>query len=761
MASKVVARGKPVIGVMGGGNASHVYMALFSLKGYEVHVFADFGDEAERLNAAGKEITILDRCGAEGKPGVTDEPQFAAKVSGTISKDAAEVIPKCDVIMISLPSFAFVPLLNNIKAHLKDGCVIYFLPGQGGADFTVRKEMTEALDTGKLTFCGVCPMPFNCRIKDYGKLVDLAAFKDNYDLASFPPHDAQQSAKLLGELLGRNVFPSGNFGALHLIGLNPNIHPARTYALWKNWDGKTPYPENPLFYEQWDDYSSEIADAISKERCQAWTEIIKITCGSAGKVEDVLMLKDYIYKLYTVKIKDPSNTKGVFSTNPGYAGFRCPMKEEGGGWVPDFGNRYFTEDIPESFAIYKGIAELAGYPTPMIDTCIFWAQAHMGKEYITGTPGNAKLNGKDAMSTKAPQAFGFDTLEKFLGITPATAAKLGINGFGRIGRLVLKASVWSKGAQVVAVNDPFMDVDYMVYQLKYDSVHGRFRCDIKAKKDGGKEYLVIDGKEIRVYHEKDPASIGWGESGADYVCESTGIFTTIEKAQKHLGGGAKKVIVSAPSADAPMFVMGVNHDQYTKDINVVSNASCTTNCLAPLAKCINDNYGIVEGLMTTVHAMTATQLTVDGPSRGGKDWRGGRCASQNIIPSSTGAAKAVGKVIPELKGKLTGMAFRVPTPDVSVVDLTVRLAKPAAYDAIVAKVKECAEGPMAGVLDFTDEEVVSSDFITCRASSVLDIKAGISLNESFVKLVSWYDNEWGYSNRLVELVGHMASVDKA
>jgi len=758
MVDKVVARGKPTVCVCGGGNASHVYMALFGLKGYTTHVFADFGDEAERLTAAGASVTVLDRCGAEGKPGVTEAPEFTGSVE-KISKDPAEIIPHCDVIMISLPSFAFVPLLAKIKPHLKDGVVIYYLPGQGGADFTVRLELKEMLDSGKLTFCGVCPMPFNCRIKEYGKVVDLAAFKDNFDLASFPPHDAVASAKILGELLGRNVIPSGNMAALHFIGLNPNIHPARTYAMWKDWDGETPYPENPLFYEQWDDISSAFADGISKERCQCWTEIVSITDGNAGKIEDVLMLKDYIYKLYTTKIRDPSNTKGVFATNPGYVGFRCPMKEQGGGWVPDFANRYFTEDIPESFAIYKGIADLVGISTPTIDTIFLWAQKHMGKEYVTGEPGSCKLNGKDAAETKAPQAFGFNTLASFLGLKSAFAAGLGINGFGRIGRLVFKASIWNKDVRCVAVNDPFMDLDYMVYLLKYDSVHGRFKGTISAERDAGKEYLVVDGEKIRVFHEKDPGSIGWGETGAQYVCESTGIFTTIEKAQLHMKGGCKKVIISAPSADAPMFVMGVNADQYTKDLPVVSNASCTTNCLAPLAKVINDSFGIQEGLMTTVHSMTATQLTVDGPSRGGKDWRGGRCASQNIIPSSTGAAKAVGKVIPDLKGKLTGMAFRVPTADVSVVDLTVRLAKPASYGAIVAKIRESVDGPMKGVLGISTEEVVSADFVTCKLSSVFDVQAGIALNENFVKLVSWYDNEWGYSNRLVELVGHMSKVD--
>jgi len=339
-------------------------------------------------------------------------------------------------------------------------------------------------------------------------------------------------------------------------------------------------------------------------------------------------------------------------------------------------------------------------------------------------------------------------------------ATLGINGFGRIGRLVFRAASANPNIKVKAINDPFMDLDYMVYQMKYDSVHKRFDGTIAAKKADGKEYLVVNGVEIQVFHEKDPASIPWGASGAEYVCESTGVFTERGKAELHIKGGAKKVIISAPPKDdVPIYVVGVNHTNYKTSDTVVSNASCTTNCLAPLAKVIQEKFGIVEGLMTTVHAMTATQLTVDGPSRGGKDWRGGRCASQNIIPSSTGAAKAVGVCLPSVKGKLTGMAFRVPTPDVSVVDLTCRLEKPAKYDEIVAAIKEAAAGPMAGVLDWTDEEVVSTDFVTCKASSIFDVQAGIALNDTFVKLVSWYDNEWGYSNRLVDLAVHMKKVD--
>jgi glyceraldehyde 3-phosphate dehydrogenase len=338
------------------------------------------------------------------------------------------------------------------------------------------------------------------------------------------------------------------------------------------------------------------------------------------------------------------------------------------------------------------------------------------------------------------------------------AAVLGINGFGRIGRLVLRAALANEKSSVAAVNDPFMDLSYMVYQLKYDSVHKRFPGTVASKEVDGKEFLVINDKDIAVFHEKDPTQIPWGSSGVAYVVESTGIFTEKGKAELHIQGGAKRVIISAPPKDAvPIYVVGVNHTDYNPASDtVVSNASCTTNCLAPVAKVLHENFGIVEGLMTTVHAMTATQLTVDGPSRGGKDWRGGRCASQNIIPSSTGAAKAVGKCLPALNGKLTGMAFRVPTPDVSVVDLTVRLEKPAKMAEIEAKIKEAADGPMKGVLEWTDEEVVSTDFYSHPASSIVDFGAGIALNDNFVKLVSWYDNEWGYSNRMIDLAVFMA-----
>jgi glyceraldehyde 3-phosphate dehydrogenase len=334
------------------------------------------------------------------------------------------------------------------------------------------------------------------------------------------------------------------------------------------------------------------------------------------------------------------------------------------------------------------------------------------------------------------------------------SVRLGINGFGRIGRLVLRAST-KQGVQVAAINDPFMNIDYLVYLLKYDSVHGRFQADVK--KDGND--VVINGKKIKVFTEKDPAAIKWGDAGANIVCESTGAFLTVEKAGAHLKGGAQKVIMSAPAKDAtPTFVMGVNHNLLKADQHVVSNASCTTNCLAPLAYVIHKNYGIVEGLMTTVHASTATQLVVDGPSKGGKDWRAGRAASANIIPSSTGAAKAVGIVLPELKGKLTGMAFRVPPPNVSVVDLTVRLNKGATYDEICKTIKAASEGELKGILGYTADEVVSQDFVGDAHSSIFDSKAGISLNANFAKLITWYDNEWGYSNRLIDLARHIAKV---
>lgn len=330
--------------------------------------------------------------------------------------------------------------------------------------------------------------------------------------------------------------------------------------------------------------------------------------------------------------------------------------------------------------------------------------------------------------------------------------KVGINGFGRIGRLVFRAAVKNPNIQIVGIND-LIDVDYMSYMLKYDSTHGRFDGSIEVK-DGK---LVVNGNAIRVTAERDPANLKWNEIGAEYVVESTGLFLTMDTADKHIAAGAKRVVLSAPAKDdTPTFVMGVNNKSYTKDMTIVSNASCTTNCLAPVAKVLNDNFGILEGLMTTVHAATATQKTVDGPSA--KDWRGGRGAYQNIIPSSTGAAKAVGLVIPELKGKLTGMSFRVPVADVSVVDLTCRLVKPASFETIKAAMKAASEGDMKGILGYTEDEVVSTDFLGDARTSIFDAKAGISLNDNFVKIVSWYDNEWGYSNKLVDLIVHMDTV---
>ena len=333
--------------------------------------------------------------------------------------------------------------------------------------------------------------------------------------------------------------------------------------------------------------------------------------------------------------------------------------------------------------------------------------------------------------------------------------KVGINGFGRIGRLVLRAAADNPEIDIVGINDPFIDLDYMVYMTKYDTVHGAFRGEVEAR-DGK---LVVNGKEIAVYAIMNACDIPWHACGAEYIVESTGQFNTTELASGHLVHGAKKVVLSAPAKDTetPTYVMGVNHTEYDPKHNVVSNASCTTNCLAPLAKVIHDNFGIVEGLMTTVHSITATQKTVDGPSK--KDWRGGRAAAHNIIPSSTGAAKAVGKVIPSLNGKLTGMSLRVPTPDVSVVDLTCRLEKGASYDEIKAVMKAASESPeWKGIIGYTEDSVVSSDFYTDPRTSIFDAGAGISLNEHFVKLVAWYDNEWGYSNKVLELIAHMATV---
>ena len=333
------------------------------------------------------------------------------------------------------------------------------------------------------------------------------------------------------------------------------------------------------------------------------------------------------------------------------------------------------------------------------------------------------------------------------------AIKVGINGFGRIGRLVFRASLSHPDVEVVGIND-LITPDYMAYMLKYDTMQGKFEGTV----DYTDHSIIVNGREIAVFCERDKENLPWGEIGAEYIVESTGLFLTKEKAQGHLTAGAKKVIMSAPAKDdTPMFVMGVNQDKYTKDMDFVSNASCTTNCLAPIAKVLNDNFGIKEGLMTTVHSTTATQKTVDGVSA--KDWRGGRAAAGNIIPSTTGAAKAVGKVIPELNGKLTGISMRVPTLDVSVVDLTAVLDKPATKEAICDAMKKASEGELKGILGYTDEAVVSSDFLGDSRTSIFDAEAGVYLNDHFVKVISWYDNEWGYSNKVVELIRHMYSVD--
>ncbi len=331
--------------------------------------------------------------------------------------------------------------------------------------------------------------------------------------------------------------------------------------------------------------------------------------------------------------------------------------------------------------------------------------------------------------------------------------RVGINGFGRIGRLALRAACMRGDVEVAAVNDPFVDVEYMAYMLKYDSVHGRFDGEVKAVPGA----LIVNGRKITVYNCMNPVDIRWREAQADYILEATGVFTSMQKAAPHFAGGAKKVIISAPSPDAPMFVMGVNNDKYTPDMNIVSNASCTTNCLAPLAKVIHENFGIQEGLMTTVHSTTNSQKTVDAPSR--RDWRGGRAAGGNIIPSTTGAARAVGKVLPELNGKITGMALRVPTLDVSVVDFTCRLLHEASYEQICRVIRRESETGMKGIIAYTDEPVVSRDFTTDPHTCIFDARAGIALNPNFVKLIAWYDNEWGYSNKALDLIIHMSKTD--
>ncbi|KAK1367315.1 Glyceraldehyde-3-phosphate dehydrogenase [Heracleum sosnowskyi] len=414
-----------------------------------------------------------------------------------------------------------------------------------------------------------------------------------------------------------------------------------------------------------------------------------------------------------------------------------------------------TNSILRSTAVLPG-ATMAQLSPPKVSSVSFCRSSLKSQSSIFGASVPGDLSSLQKCSSRRIQPIQATATE-----LPPTIQKsktggktrIGINGFGRIGRLVLRVATFRDDIDVVAVNDPFVDAKYMAYMFKYDSTHGVYTGSIKVL---DATTLEINGKKIKVTSNRNPAEIPWGEYGADFVVESSGVFTTIEKASEHKKGGAKKVVISAPSADAPMFVVGVNEKTYKPNMDIVSNASCTTNCLAPLAKVVHEEFGILEGLMTTVHATTATQKTVDGPSM--KDWRGGRGAGQNIIPSSTGAAKAVGKVLPELNGKLTGMAFRVPTPNVSVVDLTCRLEKSASYEDVKAAIKYASEGPLHGILGYTDDDVVSSDFVGDSRSSIFDAQAGMGLNASFMKLVSWYDNEWGYSNRVLDLIEHMALV---
>ncbi|KAJ8631226.1 hypothetical protein MRB53_024549 [Persea americana] len=407
------------------------------------------------------------------------------------------------------------------------------------------------------------------------------------------------------------------------------------------------------------------------------------------------------------------------------------------------GSRDYSRDFDRFKVSCSGVNQRLS--SNRIETSIF------GSPVLSGEASSLQISA--ARSFQPIKAIATEIPPTVTNLSSSGKTKIGINGFGRIGRLVLRIATARDDIEVVALNDPFIDAKYMAYMFKYDSTHGVFKGSIKVVDESN---LEINGKRIAITSKRDPAEIPWGDYGAEYVVESSGVFTTLEKASAHLKGGARKVVISAPSADAPMFVVGVNERTYKPSMNIVSNASCTTNCLAPLAKVVHEEFGIAEGLMTTVHATTATQKPVDGPSM--KDWRGGRGAGQNIIPSSTGAAKAVGKVLPELNGKLTGMAFRVPTPNVSVVDLTCRLEKSASYDDVKAAIKFASEGPLIGILGYTDEDVVSNDFVGDSRSSIFDAKAGIGLSASFMKLVSWYDNEWGYSNRVLDLIEHMAFV---
>lgn len=735
--------GDPTLLVCGGGNGAHTIAGLAGRCGIKVRWMSLFADEAERIDKA---------MGSAGLDVIKDGKVVSNCRPDYIGNDPAKAVPGATLIVFSMPAFAHAQYFNAIKPHLEPNAVVAGVPGQFGYQFQAAKIL-EGCSFSLLCFE---TMPWACRIAEFGKKVEILGDKDSIS-SSFNPGTRDpacpDAVSMMQALLGE--FPVIDLADNYLeVNLFTIVHPPILYGQWKDWDGK-PVAEKPLFYQGLNELGANMLSKVSDE-------LLAIGAAIQAKaphldMSGVLHIFDWYKKAYPNDIDDWSSLQAAMRCCKSYRGLRHAMKEaEGGGYVPDWKYRYLTEDLPYSYAITKGIAELAGVSTPAIDEVLLWGQEKMGKSFLV----DGKLNGADIGSTRAPQAYGLNSLQALIDLCGVPAANMGINGFGRIGRLVFRAAMQNPSVTIKAINDPFMELDYMVYLLKHDSVHSRFKGCISKTKKGDQEFLIVNGLKVRVFHEKDPAQIPWTSAKADYVCESTGVFTDKAKAELHLKGGAKKVIISAPPKDdTPMYVMGVNHTSYKASDTVVSNASCTTNCLAPLTKVIQQNFGLKEGLMTTVHAITATQLTVDGPSRGGKDWRGGRCASVNIIPSSTGAAKAVGKVLPEVNGKLTGMAFRVPTADVSVVDLTCVLEKPAKYDDIVKAIKDAAAGEMQGILDWTDEEVVSSDFISCKSSSVFDVRAGISLNDNFVKLVSWYDNEWGYSNRVVELAAYMKSID--
>lgn len=729
--------------VCGGGNGAHVMAGLSASRpDVDVRWMSLFRDEIDRIGAAmGDSLELKTPDGT-----LTGRPKI-------LSKDPAQVVPGADIIIFSMPAFAHAEYFEKIAPHLDPNCVVVGMPGQFGFQFQASALLGE-----RGASCSILcfeTMPWACRILSFGKQVEILGTKGSIS-TSFNPGtrdaEAPNAVAMMQRLLG--PLPVIDLADNYLgVNLFTVVHPPIMYGQWKNWDGK-PVSEKPLFYQGLTDEAADLLSKCSDELLVAAAALEK--AAPHFDMSGVIHVMDWFKKAYPDDIDDWSSLGAAMRCCRSYRGLMHPMVEIDGGFKPDYNYRYMSEDVPFGFCVCKGICELAGVSTPALDETITWCQQQMGKEYLVGN----SLCGKDVESTRAPQRYGITTLDELIRLAGIPPASMGINGFGRIGRLVFRAAMMNPAVDVKAVNDPFMDIDYMIYLLKYDSVHKRFPAVVNKKVVDGQEFLIVNGKTVRIFHEKDPTAIPWGLARAEYVCESTGVFTERVKAEMHLQGGAKKVIISAPPKDdVPIYVVGVNHTEYKSSDKVVSNASCTTNCLAPLAKVVHEKFGIVEGLMTTIHAMTATQLTVDGPSRGGKDWRGGRAASENIIPSATGAAKAVGKCLPAVNGKLTGMAFRVPTADVSVVDLTVRLEKPAKYAEIVDAVKEAANGDMRGVLEWTDEEVVSADFISCKASSIFDVSAGIALNDNFVKLVSWYDNEWGYSNRLVDLCAYMKSID--